>query len=196
PLPRLGRRRRDDLADGAARGAAADALADHVRHGLPDALAPGVVRVHPAPHQRGPRLLHHRGLVAVGLQGGVPELRRQRRARSRRRDGGRARRRRDRRVPRLPEGLPLRRAPLATQGGGQLMPLRPRAWWLVLLLAAITVPIVVGYLWIVIGSFNTRVHGITPVGEWTLENWRFLGERLGRRPSIWTALLNTLLFAG
>ena len=77
------------------------------------------------------------------------------------------------------------------------MPLRPRSWWPILLaLAAITLPIVVGYLWIVIGSFNTRVHGLTPVGEWTLENWRFLGERLGRRPSIWTALLNTLLFAG
>lgn len=77
------------------------------------------------------------------------------------------------------------------------MPLRPRGWWLILLvLAAITLPIVVGYLWIVIGSFNTRVHGITPVGEWTLENWRFVGERVGRRPPIWTALLNTLLFAG
>ena len=77
------------------------------------------------------------------------------------------------------------------------MPLRPRNWRLVLLvLLLVTAPIVIGYLWMVLGSFNTRVHGITPVGEWNLDNWRFLWEPLGRRPPIWTAVFNTLLFAG
>lgn len=77
------------------------------------------------------------------------------------------------------------------------MAVRSKSWWLLLIvLAVVSVPIVIGYLWLITGSFNTRVHGITPVGEWTTENWRFLWENVGRRPSIWTAALNTLLFAG
>jgi inositol-phosphate transport system permease protein len=77
------------------------------------------------------------------------------------------------------------------------MPLRSNGWWIYLvILGALTLPIVIGYLWLVLGSVNERVHGITPVGAWTVENWRFLWEPLGRRPSIWTAAFNTLLFAG
>jgi inositol-phosphate transport system permease protein len=75
--------------------------------------------------------------------------------------------------------------------------LRPKSWplWLVLLVA-ISLPIVVGYTWLLMSSFNTRVHGLSPVGAWGLDNWRFLWEPIGRRPPIWTVVVNTLIFAG
>jgi inositol-phosphate transport system permease protein len=75
--------------------------------------------------------------------------------------------------------------------------LRPRTWplWL-LLLILISLPIVAGYAWLLVSSFNARVHGLWPVGEWGLDNWRFLWERIGRRPPVLTVMLNTLLFAG
>ena len=77
------------------------------------------------------------------------------------------------------------------------MPLRPKSWpiWMSILLV-ISMGIIIGYFWLILSSFNTRVHGLTPVGDWSLDNWRFLWERIGRRPSIWVVLVNTLLFAG
>ncbi len=75
--------------------------------------------------------------------------------------------------------------------------LKPRSWplWLIFLIV-VTVPILIGYVWLLLSSFNDRVHGLTPAGDWGLSNWRFLWENVGRRPSIWTVMLNTLLFAG
>lgn len=75
--------------------------------------------------------------------------------------------------------------------------LRPKNWqlWLLLLLL-LSLPILGGYAWLVVSSFNQRVHGLVPVGTWSLENWQFLWERIGRRPPIWTVMINTLLLAG
>jgi inositol-phosphate transport system permease protein len=77
------------------------------------------------------------------------------------------------------------------------MPLRPKSWpiWMMILLT-LSMGIIIGYVWLILSSFNTRIHGLTPVGEWGFDNWRFLWERIGRRPSIWVVLVNTLLFAG
>jgi len=75
--------------------------------------------------------------------------------------------------------------------------LRPKNWPLWLgLIALLSLPIIAGYAWLVVGSFNERVHGVVPVGDWSIENWRFLWERVGRRPPVWTVLVNTLMLAG
>jgi inositol-phosphate transport system permease protein len=75
--------------------------------------------------------------------------------------------------------------------------LRPKHWqlWLALLLL-LSLPILAGYAWLLVSSFNQRVHGLVPVGGWSLDNWHFLWERVGRRPPIWTVMINTLLLAG
>ena len=75
--------------------------------------------------------------------------------------------------------------------------LRPKNWPLWLgLIVLLSLPIIAGYAWLVVGSFNERVHGVVPVGDWSVENWRFLWERIGRRPPVWTVMVNTLLLAG
>jgi inositol-phosphate transport system permease protein len=78
-----------------------------------------------------------------------------------------------------------------------VVPHGPRAWplWL-LALVALSLPLAAGYLWLVLTSVSREVHGLLPVGGWQPENWRFLWEAVGRRPSIWIVLGNTLLFAG
>lgn len=66
-----------------------------------------------------------------------------------------------------------------------------------ILLVILTVPIVVGYLWIFISTFAQRTHGLVPVdsqgriGGLTLQNWSFLWEK----PEIWEVTLNTLVLA-
>jgi inositol-phosphate transport system permease protein len=62
------------------------------------------------------------------------------------------------------------------------------------LLIILTLPIIIGYLWLLESSVSYRTHGLTTEG-FTLENWHFLWERVGSRPSIWRVLLSTLLFA-
>lgn len=75
--------------------------------------------------------------------------------------------------------------------------LRPKNWLLWLgLIVLLSLPIIAGYGWLAVSSFNERVHGLVPVGEWSVENWRFLWERVGRRPPVWTVMVNTLLLAG
>jgi inositol-phosphate transport system permease protein len=64
-------------------------------------------------------------------------------------------------------------------------------------LVLLTLPIVVGYIWIVISTFAQRTHGLIPVdrndqfGGLTLANWSFLWED----PLIWQLTLNTFLLA-
>jgi inositol-phosphate transport system permease protein len=67
-------------------------------------------------------------------------------------------------------------------------------WFIVIL--AITFPIALGYLWLILTSLNREVHGLVPVGGWEVQNWRFLWQPIGRRPMIWQVLVNTLIFAG
>lgn len=66
-----------------------------------------------------------------------------------------------------------------------------------LLLALLTIPIVVGYIWVLISTFAQRTHGLIPVdsdgnfGGLTLRNWSFLWED----PVIWRLVANTFVLA-
>lgn len=74
---------------------------------------------------------------------------------------------------------------------------RRRALVPVLLLGLLTVPIVVGYIWILISTFSQRTHGLIPVdsdgnfGGLTLRNWSFLWDD----PIIWRLVANTFVLA-
>ena len=65
------------------------------------------------------------------------------------------------------------------------------------LLTLLTVPIMVGYIWIFISTFSQRTHGLKPVdaegnfGGLTLQNWSFLWED----PIIWRLTFNTFVLA-
>ena len=65
------------------------------------------------------------------------------------------------------------------------------------LIILLTVPIVVGYIWIFISTFSQRTYGLKPVdvegnfGGLTLQNWSFLWED----PIIWRLTFNTFLLA-
>lgn len=56
--------------------------------------------------------------------------------------------------------------------------------------------IILGFLWLLITSFSTRIEGLRSLG-WTLNNWRFLWESpFGPHyPSIWAVTLNTLVMS-
>jgi inositol-phosphate transport system permease protein len=68
---------------------------------------------------------------------------------------------------------------------------------MIAVLAVLTVPVVVGYLWLIITSFADRTHGLIPVdrdgnfGGLTLQNWRFLWEST----EVWEVTLNTFVLA-
>lgn len=76
--------------------------------------------------------------------------------------------------------------------GGQRRAILP-----ILLLSLLTLPIVVGYIWILISTFAQRTHGLIPVdrdgnfGGLTLQNWSFLWED----PIIWRLAANTFVLA-
>ncbi len=67
----------------------------------------------------------------------------------------------------------------------------------VVALVILTVPIVVGYIWLLISTFSRRTFGLIPVddagnfGGLTLRNWAFLWED----PTVWEVTLNTLILA-
>ena len=66
-----------------------------------------------------------------------------------------------------------------------------------ILLTILTIPVVVGYVWILISTFSQRTYGLVPVdrdgkfGGLTLENWSFLWDD----PHIWNVTLNTIILA-
>ncbi|MCK4805548.1 MAG: carbohydrate ABC transporter permease, partial [Spirochaetes bacterium] len=65
-----------------------------------------------------------------------------------------------------------------------------------ILLLILTLPIIVGYAWILISTFSTRTYGLLPVdkdgkfGGFTLSNWGFMFD-----PEIWIVTFNTLILA-
>jgi inositol-phosphate transport system permease protein len=65
------------------------------------------------------------------------------------------------------------------------------------LLTILTIPVIVGYVWIAISTFSQRTYGLVPVdrdgkfGGLTLENWTFLWED----PHLWNVTLNTVMLA-
>ncbi len=60
-----------------------------------------------------------------------------------------------------------------------------------ILLVILTVPIVIGYVWIIISTFSRTTYGLEPQGGLTLENWSFVWED----PHIWEVTLNTLVLS-
>jgi len=60
-----------------------------------------------------------------------------------------------------------------------------------ILLVILTVPIVIGYIWIIISTFSRTTYGLEPQGGLTLDNWSFLWED----PHIWQVTLNTLILS-
>ena len=65
------------------------------------------------------------------------------------------------------------------------------------LLTLLTIPVIVGYVWIAISTFSQRTYGLVPVdrdgnfGGLTLENWTFLWED----SHLWNVTLNTIILA-
>jgi inositol-phosphate transport system permease protein len=59
------------------------------------------------------------------------------------------------------------------------------------LLVVLTLPIVIGYIWIIISTFSRTTYGLEPQGKLTLQNWSFLWED----PNIWKVTLNTFLLS-
>jgi len=67
-------------------------------------------------------------------------------------------------------------------------------------LLAFTLPILVLYGWLLYGSFFPRMEGLTPIGAFTVENWRFLWapetvDALRFKPPIIPLTINTLIFS-
>lgn len=75
-----------------------------------------------------------------------------------------------------------------------LRKLKPALAYLILIIPSAL--IVLGFLWLLISSFSTRVEGLRSLG-WTLNNWSFLWESpFGPQyPSIWAVTLNTLVMS-
>jgi inositol-phosphate transport system permease protein len=66
-------------------------------------------------------------------------------------------------------------------------------------LALVSLPLVILFGWLLYSSFFPRVEGLTPIGEFSLDNWRFLWnpnsvQQLAGR-SIWALTFNTFIFA-
>lgn len=56
-------------------------------------------------------------------------------------------------------------------------------------------PLIVGYTWLIIATFSYRTEGLKPIGGLTLDNWKFLTERMESIESVWPITLNTLAIA-
>ena len=61
----------------------------------------------------------------------------------------------------------------------------------VLVLFLLTLPVLIGYAWIIISTFSRTTYGLEPQGRLTLQNWSFLWQD----PKIWSVTLNTLILA-
>jgi inositol-phosphate transport system permease protein len=84
---------------------------------------------------------------------------------------------------------------MEVQGGRPWMRAIP---FVVLLL--FTLPIIILYTWLFYSSFFPRVEGLRSIGEFTLDNWRFLWapqtvDSMRNRPPVLPLTINTFLFA-
>ncbi|MBI9102683.1 MAG: carbohydrate ABC transporter permease [Spirochaetales bacterium] len=65
-----------------------------------------------------------------------------------------------------------------------------------LIMIVLSLPIILGYLWLFISTFSERTYGLKPVdidgnfGGLTLKNWSFISE-----PDIWLVTMNTFLLS-
>jgi len=58
-------------------------------------------------------------------------------------------------------------------------------------LIILTLPIIIGFVWIFISTFSHTTYGLEPQGRLTLENWSFLWKD----PKIWDVTLNTIILS-
>lgn len=71
-----------------------------------------------------------------------------------------------------------------------------RVWYLVLILAVFSTPLVIMYAFQVLESIARPEPGSLIPGKLDFSNWRFLWEKIDAgRPSIWEVTFNTFLFA-
>lgn len=61
----------------------------------------------------------------------------------------------------------------------------------VIVLVLLTLPVIIGYIWIIISTFSRTTYGLEPQGKLTLQNWSFLWQD----PKIWSVTLNTFVLA-
>ncbi|SEE04421.1 carbohydrate ABC transporter membrane protein 2, CUT1 family [Rhizobiales bacterium GAS191] len=73
---------------------------------------------------------------------------------------------------------------------------KPRTVVVAVLLGLTSLPLVVMLISLLLDTFTTTQPGSLVPNSFTLEHWRFLWSILPGRPSIWIALLNTIVFAG
>jgi len=72
---------------------------------------------------------------------------------------------------------------------------RKTNWPLTIFLLIVSAPIIIMYLWLFIDSISEiNIESIWPQ-KFTLRNWRFLTEEIPGHGSVWTATLNTTIFA-
>jgi inositol-phosphate transport system permease protein len=96
---------------------------------------------------------------------------------------------------RAPDPTPSR-SRRGRRGRGPTEPL-PGAGRMITVLAVLTIPVIVGYLWLIVTSFADRTNGLLPVdrdgnlGGLTLQNWKFLWEST----EVWEVTLNTFVLA-
>jgi inositol-phosphate transport system permease protein len=86
------------------------------------------------------------------------------------------------------------REPMPSGGRFRILGLAPYA-----VLGLVSLPLVILFGWLLYSSFFARVEGLTPIGGFTLDNWRFLWnpnsvQQLAGR-SIWGLTFNTVIFA-
>ncbi len=64
----------------------------------------------------------------------------------------------------------------------------------VLIMLVMTLPIILGYLWLILRSFSVDMRGFIPI-QFTVRNWRFLWSEMKGYPNIWRTTLNTAFVA-
>jgi inositol-phosphate transport system permease protein len=61
----------------------------------------------------------------------------------------------------------------------------------VTVLFLLTLPVLIGFAWIIISTFSRTTYGLEPQGKLTFQNWSFLWDD----PKIWSVTLNTFILA-
>ncbi len=69
-----------------------------------------------------------------------------------------------------------------------------RVFFFILIMLILTLPIILGYLWLVLRSFSVDMNGFMPT-KLTLKNWRFLWSSMKGYPNIWRTTANTAFVA-
>jgi inositol-phosphate transport system permease protein len=70
-----------------------------------------------------------------------------------------------------------------------------RAWPVILGLSALSLPLVLMYVYLVVDTVTNTPAGSFVPNEFTLEHWSFLWHTPAGRPSIWRVTFNSLIFA-